>query len=221
MTTTAATEIELWSRVTDMLGDGQRRLGRQWSSRLYRNPVLLALTLSFAKFAAKMACKNRSVLELGCDEGIRSPILSEFATRFVGIDADEDAIAAAQSNWNCPRKSFRASQWPGSKLGDFQSVVCHDVGLYCHVDAYDPLINTVWKNLDKDGLCVLGLHVACSSQEATDLATTVRDVNRLTEACERSFRRVLRFGMNDGLVQPLCTSAVDHAILVGICPCSE
>jgi methylase of polypeptide subunit release factors len=59
--------------------------------------------LSRYKFAAKMACRGRSVLELGCGEGIGAPILAELATCYVGVDMDAPAIETARANWTDAR----------------------------------------------------------------------------------------------------------------------
>lgn len=210
MTNEVVTEIDLWSRVTDMLGDVGKRLGPQWSSQLHRDPIQLALTLAWAKFAAKMACVGRSVLELGCDEGIRSPILSEHADCYVGLDSNEAAIAAADVNWSSPRRSFVASPLLRRSQRTFQSVVCHDVRAICRGASYDSLLQTVVTHLDSDGLCVLGLSTGDDAVQD--------DIRRLSDACTRAFRRVLHFGMNDGLVHTRCTPAAEHVILLGICP---
>ena len=227
MTNQAVTEIDLWSRVTDMLGDGGKRLGPRWSGQLHRHPIALALTLAWAKFAAKMACAGRSVLELGCDEGIRSPILSEHADCYVGLDTDEAAVAAATANWNSPRRSFVAGDWmgkprlgqprPGQPLRAFQTVVCHDVRSMSlgRGVSYDVLLDTVLANLDGDGLCVLGLSLLGSG---TGDDASADDIRQLTDACSRAFRRVLCFGMNDGLVHTRCTPTAEQVILLGVCP---
>jgi hypothetical protein len=220
MTNQAATEIDLWSRVTDMLGDGGKRLGPRWSGQLHRDPIELALTLAWAKFAAKMACVDRSVLELGCDEGIRSPILSERADCYVGLDSDGAAIAAADANWKGPRRSFVAGPWLGRSQGAYQTVVCHDVRSFCRGGSYDLLLETALANLDGDGLCVLGLSVLSRGvlgRGAGDEAAA-EDIRQLTGACARTFRRVLRFGMNDGLVHTRCTPAAEQVIVLGVCP---
>jgi len=210
MTNEVVTEIELWSRVTDMLGDVGKRLGPQWSSRLHRDPIQLALTLAWAKFAAKMACVGRSVLELGCDEGIRSPILSEHADGYVGLDSNEAAIATAEANWNSPRRSFVVGPLLRGPQRTYQSVVCHDVRSICRGASYESLLRTVVTHLDSDGLCVLGL--------STSEDTAQDDIRRLSDACAPAFHRVLHFGMNDGLVHTRCTPAAEQVILLGIFP---
>ena len=89
-----ASEGEAWERVAGMLGEGRKVLGSHWTFNLWNDPKRLAFVLSRYKFAAKMACRGRSVLELGCSEGIGAPILAELATRYVGVDIDAPAIEA-------------------------------------------------------------------------------------------------------------------------------
>ena len=94
----ATNEKELWSQVTDMLGDRRKTFGRHWSHNLRNDPKRLAFVLARYKFSAKMLPAGSRVLELGCSEGIGCPILAEQATSYTGIDCDPDAIDAAGAN---------------------------------------------------------------------------------------------------------------------------
>src|SRR5438270_444365 len=99
MSEQSSAEKNLWDKVTTLLGDNRKVLGRHWSFNLLSDPKRLAFVLSRYKFAAKMIGRERRVLELGCSEGIGTPILAEFAAQYTGVDMDGPAIATAKANW--------------------------------------------------------------------------------------------------------------------------
>jgi len=70
-----------------------RFFGPFWSDTLRRDPKILAFVLARYKFAAKNGLVQETVLELGCGEGIGTPILAEFAAFYTGVDIDSRAIA--------------------------------------------------------------------------------------------------------------------------------
>ena len=69
-----------------------------WSYNFRTDPKRLAFVLSRYKFAAAMGSKNRTVLEMGCGEGIGSTVLAETAVSYTGVDLDKEAIISAQKN---------------------------------------------------------------------------------------------------------------------------
>ena len=92
--TTMPTESAIWQDVKDLIGQRRITLGGHWSFNLRKDPKRFPFVLARYKFAAKIACKGADVLELGCSEGIGTPILAEFAKSYTGVDMDADAVAA-------------------------------------------------------------------------------------------------------------------------------
>jgi SAM-dependent methyltransferase len=204
MSVGASAEKGLWDKVTAMLGDSKRVLGRHWAYNLLSDPKRLAFVLSRYKFCAKMAGRNRRLLELGCSEGIGTPILSEFAAHYTGVDMDGPAIATAQTNWQSEKCRFIEADFLGQTYGTFDAIVSLDVIEHIHVE-YEPLFfGTVSQNLGEDGICLIGTPNVTSSAYASPASqrghVNLYDANRLETAMQTVFHNVFMFGLNDELV---------------------
>jgi len=212
-------EQDLWEQVTRMLGNGRIVLGQHWSYNVHNDPKRLAFVLSRYKFAAKMACKGRRVLELGCSEGLGAPILSEFADRYTGIDLDSEAVAAAVANWQDDRCTFVVGDFLGRQLGTFDSIVSLDV--IEHIDpAREPLFfDTIRQNLDTDGICVIGTPNLTSAPYASAASqqghVNLFDAGRLRRVMEQVFHNVFLFGMNDEVVHTGFSPMAHYLLAVG------
>jgi 2-polyprenyl-3-methyl-5-hydroxy-6-metoxy-1,4-benzoquinol methylase len=194
-------EKDLWSRVTDMLGNGSKRLGRHWSYNLRNDPKRLAFVLARYKFAARMASKNHSVLELGCSEGIGCPIVIENARSYLGVDLDESAVETARQNWEGDKCKFHCCDFLGKTLGKFDAIISLDVIEHIHPEDEDLFFKTVYDNLDEDGICVIGTPNITSAAYASPASQrghiNLYDANRLAASMGKIFHNVFRFGMND------------------------
>jgi SAM-dependent methyltransferase len=207
-----ASEGEAWERVAGMLGEGRKLLGSHWTFNLWNDPKRLAFVLSRYKFAAKMACAGRSVLELGCSEGIGAPILGEHATRYVGVDLDAPAIETARANWMDACFEFVAADFLGESLGAFETVVSLDVIEHIQPDYEDLFLETIEKNLGGDGIAVIGTPNVTSERYASPLSreghVNLYDHDRLRASLGRLFHNVFMFGINDEVVHtgyaPMC-----------------
>jgi SAM-dependent methyltransferase len=197
-------EKQLWDRVTAMLGDHRKVLGRHWSYNLLSDPKRLAFVLSRYKFAAKMTGRQKRVLELGCSEGIGTPILAEFATHYTGVDLDGSAIATAKENWTNRAWQFIEADFMGKSYGTFDSIVSLDVIEHIHRE-YEPLFfDTVRKNLGADGICLVGTPNVTSAAYASVGSqrghVNLYDAARLEAAMRTVFHNVFMFGLNDEVV---------------------
>lgn len=99
-------EKEAWEQTAEMLGTYSVTWSDHWSYNFRNDPKRLAFVLSRYKFAAKMGAKNRSVLELGCGEGIGANILGEMALSYTGVDLDDAAIIMARQNFAGDKFTF-------------------------------------------------------------------------------------------------------------------
>jgi 2-polyprenyl-3-methyl-5-hydroxy-6-metoxy-1,4-benzoquinol methylase len=187
-----------------MLGSGRKVLGRHWSFNLLSDPKRLGFVLSRYKFAAKMARRQKRILELGCSEGIGTPILAEFATHYTGVDMDASAIATARENWTNDKREFIEANFLGRCFGTFDSIVSLDVIEHIHRE-YEPLFfDTVAQNLGADGTCVVGTPNITSARYAS-IGSQLGHVNlydaaRLEAAMRTVFHNVFMFGINDEIV---------------------
>jgi SAM-dependent methyltransferase len=197
-------EKELWSQVTSMLGSGRKVLGRHWSYNLLSDPKRLGFVLSRYKFAAKMTGRQKCILELGCSEGIGTPILAEFASHYTGVDMDASAIATAKENWKNDKWEFIEADFLGHRYGTFDSIVSLDVIEHIHRE-YEPLFfGTVAQNLGEDGSCLVGTPNITSAPYASAGSqrghVNLYDAARLETALRTVFHNVFMFGINDEIV---------------------
>lgn len=226
MTESTRQESEVWDGVKDMIGGETITLGNHWSFNLRHDPKRFAFVLARYKFAAKMTAPSmgpkRSVLELGCSEGIGTPILAEFASRYHGVDMDEPAIAAATRNWATDTRSFAADDFLDKTYGTFDAVVSLDVCEHIMPESEDRYFDTVIANLADDGVAVVGTPNETSDPYASPMSkaghVNLFDGNHMTRAMKRVFHNVFLFGLNDEVVHTGFTPMCHYLMAVGCNP---
>lgn len=219
------TESDIWDNVKAIIGDRRLTLGHHWSFNLRNDPKRFPFVLSRYKFAAKMACTNRSVLELGCSEGIGTPILAEFATNYVGVDMDAEAIEAAKDNFSAsdvPEKGerqFIADDFLNKTYGQFDAVVSLDVVEHIVPEIEDQYFDTVVANLTDEGIAVIGTPNETSDQYASAMSkaghVNLFTADHLMRAMQRVFHNVLPFGINDEVVHTGFAPMTHYLVFVG------
>ncbi len=212
-------EKELWSEVASMLGNRSKSFGRHWSFNYRNDPKRLAFVLSRYKFAAKMACKNKSILELGCSEGIGAPILSEFALQYTGVDSDEEAINTAIENLPDPRFRFIKGDIFDGSFGQHDTVISLDVIEHIFEKYEQQFFNVILASLNKDGICIIGTPNLTSESYASSGSkaghVNLYDADRLAHLMGQYFHNVFLFGMNDEVVHTGFLPMSHYLICVG------
>ncbi|MGE0229965.1 MAG: class I SAM-dependent methyltransferase [Dehalococcoidia bacterium] len=195
-----------------MLGDRRVRLSKHWSYNLYNDPKRLPFVLARYKFAAKLGSKGRSVLELGCSEGMGAVILAESASQYTGVDLDPDAIASAKENWTDDKFRFELDDFLGNTYGEFDTVVSLDVVEHIEADHDHRFFEALVRNLKPKGLAIVGTPNITSVPYAS-AASQLGHVNmfsaeRLAARMREHFVNVFSFGMNDEVLHtgfaPMC-----------------
>jgi len=213
-------EKEIWDQTADMLGSYSLKFSDHWSYNFRNDPKRLGFVLSRYKFAAKMGCKERTVLELGCGEGIGATILAEQAINYTGIDLDKEAIIAAKENLKSEKFSFVYDDFMGKKLGKFQTVVSLDVVEHIYSEHEALYFQTLVENLADDGMVVIGTPNETSAKYASK-ASNLGHVNlftqeRLKKTLEKYFHNVFAFGMNDEIVHTGFAAMSHYIFCVGV-----
>lgn len=202
-----------------MLGEKKIKLGRHWSYNLLNDPKRLTFVLSRYKFAAKMGARNKRVLELGCSEGIGASILSEFSTSYTGVDMDKDAIETAKQNWENEKVSFILDEFLGKKYGSLDTIVSLDVVEHILPEIEQLFFNTIYNNLNDDGIGIVGTPNVTSEKYASSPSraghVNMFDAERLKEAMQRLFHNVFIFGINDEVVHTGFSSMAHYLICLG------
>jgi 2-polyprenyl-3-methyl-5-hydroxy-6-metoxy-1,4-benzoquinol methylase len=212
-------EKQMWDKVKGMFHEKQICLGKHWSYNLFHDPKRLAFDFSRYKFAARIASKNKKILELGCSEGIGGLILSEFASQYVGIDIDGDSINAANRNWASKKRRFIADDILGKKYGTFDVVVSLDVVEHIIPKLSPVFFSTLYANVSFDGIAIVGTPNAVASKYASKASrlghVNLLDSDRLREAMEKLFNIVFIFGANDELIHTGFLPMSHYLICVG------
>lgn len=200
----ANSEQQLWDSTAKLLGNSQVSWGDHWSFNFRNDPKRLGFVLSRYKFCAKLACREGSVLELGCSSGIGATILAERATSYMGIDLDEQALLTAKECLSPPKFHFLHDDFMGKKYGTFQTVVSLDVVEHIHLEHEEQYFQTVVDNLDPNGICIIGTPNITSAPYASVFSqmghVNLYSQERLVSVLRKYFHQVLPFGMNDEMM---------------------
>ncbi len=215
----ARDEKEKWEETAQLLGQEKIVWGDHWSYNFRNDPKRLAFVLSRYKFAAKMGGNGRSVLELGCGEGIGATILAEQATSYTGVDLDLEAIETAQRNFKNPHFTFIYDDFMGKKIGEFQTVVSLDVCEHIYPEHEETYFQTIFTNLSKEGIAIVGTPNISAAPYASD-ASQIGHVNlfsqeRLKQRLEKYFHQVFPFGMNDEILHTGYSKMAHYIFCVG------
>lgn len=197
-------EKEIWDQTADLLGHYSHQWSDHWSYNFRHDPKRLAFVLSRYKFAAKMGATKRSVLELGCGEGIGATILAEEAISYTGVDLDPVAIDSARGNLKGDKFQFFYDDFMGKSFGQFETVVSLDVVEHIYPEHESLYFETICKNLTSSGMAIVGTPNVTAAPYASE-ASNLGHVNlftqqRLKETLETYFHVIFPFGMNDEIV---------------------
>jgi len=153
-----------------------------------------------------------SVLELGCNEGIGTLILSEQAEKVVAVDFDKEAIEYALKNFTDTNITFICEDFLSKKFGSFNVVVSLDVVEHIDKSLEDAYFETILDNLKEHGVCIIGTPNDMASEYASEESQkghiNMFTAERLYDTINRYFQNVFLFGMNDEVLHtgfyPMC-----------------
>lgn len=193
---------------------GQANLGLTYSYLILNSPRTMLFTYSRYKFAARLLGEEpkRSVLELGCCEGVGTLTLSEKGHNVTAIDFDEESIRWAQKNLNGKNIEFICDDFLGKKYGEYDAAISLDVIEHIYKRDETKFFRTLTENLKEDGFCVIGTPNV-STEKYSSKTSKAGHVNlyspeRLRDTAREHFKNVFMFGMNDEVVHtgfyPMC-----------------
>src|SRR5271169_536381 len=94
------------------------KISPRWVYAFYHDPKLYPFVLARYKLAANMTYNAKSVLELGCSEGLGVKLLTQSTEKYVGVDFDKDAIEVAKYNWENESRHFIVDNFLNKYYGD-------------------------------------------------------------------------------------------------------
>ncbi|NGX59978.1 MAG: Ubiquinone biosynthesis O-methyltransferase [Chlamydiae bacterium] len=190
-----------------------------WSFNFRNDPKRLGFVLARYKFCSKMAPDQARILELGCSSGIGVPLLSKKAKSYVGVDLDFQALESAKDNFKHSGLTFLYEDFMGKTFGQFDVVVSLDVVEHILPQYEETYFETVIKNLDSDGICMIGTPNETSSPYASEYSklghVNLFSQQRLAAAIKKYFHQAFSFGLNDEIVHTGYAPMAHYLLCVG------
>lgn len=181
----------------------QHKWGTIWSWNYRNDPKRLAFVLARYQFASNMAKNAKSVIELGCGEGIGAPILAK-GCQYVGVDYDAPQIDAAKEIFQEERFQFVAGDFFDQTFGQFDLVVSLDVIEHIYEKYERTYVEALCSNAKEEGIVIVGTPNVTTTPYASKLSreahVNMYSQERLRELFEKYFYNVFCFGMNDEVV---------------------
>lgn len=181
-------------------------LGEYYTSALFSDIKHLTMSWSRYKFISKLFRyeKNNSILELGCNEGLGALFFSQNSgvNKFLGVDFDTAAIDWAKTNIENDNIQFCEDNFLNKNYGKFDVVISIDV--IEHIEDEKSFIETICKNLDKNGVAVIGTPNITMTPYASAASKkdhiNLFDQQRLWSVCKDYFQNVFVFNMTDEVI---------------------
>lgn len=212
-------ERSRWEPVKDMMGDHEVSLGKHLSYQFYNSPRRILHMMSYYKFASKLIGKNKSVLDVGCGEGIGTWLLASECGKAKGIDMDQEAVKTGKNNWKDRRISFSSADFLKLKQKTFDAVVTFDVVEHILPENTSRFFRKISGCLGHDGIAVIGTPNITSDQYASPITKTghvnLYSGERLEEDMKKYFHHVFLFGANDEVVHTGFLPMAHYLIAVG------
>lgn len=179
-------------------------LGPHSSYQFKNTPRRILFSLSRYKFAQKLIGEDKTILELGCSDGLGSHILAETASRVLGVDFDKNIIDWAKDNLTTEKLSFKLDNFLGKKYGEFDAVVAFDIIEHIFQKNEDLFLETICNNLSQYGIAIVGTPNITSRQYSSsvvnDAHVNMYDSERLEGLMNKYFHNVFIFCQNDEVI---------------------
>lgn len=190
-------------------------LGRYITHALLDDPKRFGFMMARHKFVGKMLTGFDRVLEVGCQEGFTSLLMSQHVKHLVATDYFRDHVTEAQKYIGPYVKNveFRGHDIiDGPVDGGFDAAFSLDVLEHIDPKQEDRYMENVAASLEPDGVFIVGMP-SLESQIYASKAAAAGHINCkpgpvLKELCHRYFRNSFLFGMNDEVLHtgfsPMC-----------------
>jgi 2-polyprenyl-3-methyl-5-hydroxy-6-metoxy-1,4-benzoquinol methylase len=190
------------------------------------DPKHLLFTLSRYKFAAKALSGKQRILEVGCQDGFGTTILSQTGSQIVGIDLMPKHIENAKTyvgGCSAKVKFYVADALDHTwDLGEFDGAVCLDVLEHVDKEDEDQFLNSICARLTPQAVLVIGTP-SLESQRYASEGSEIGHVNcktglALQELAAKHLHNTFLFGMNDEVVHTGFHSMSHYLLLIAVSP---
>ncbi len=208
-----------WDSVKKIIRTSAVSLGRYHSYHFHHTPRRLLHMMSYYKFASKMIGAGKTVLDVGCQEGLGTWLLASECGRATGIDSDSEAIQAGKKNWKGANISFRCVDFLKMKPAPYGAIVCFDTVEHILPRNTGKFFKKIPACLSHDGIAVIGTPNITSSKYASEV-TRQGHVNlysgeRLEAEMKKHFHHVFMFAANDEMVHTGFLPMAQYLIAIG------
>lgn len=215
-------ELSRWQPVKDIMQQAAAVTFGKHISYWFRNSPRRALhSMSYYKFASRMIGEQKTVLDIGCGEGLGTWLLAKECGFATGIDLDNDAISIASANWSNETIRFIDSDFLHYNFtSSFDAVVNFDVIEHIHPDHTGAFLDKVMSILPQEGIFIAGTPNSYSQQYASEISKAghinVYSPEALEAQMRQYFRHVFCFSANDEMVHT-GYNKLAHYLLVLCC----
>jgi len=195
-----------WACVADAMKDHPEiTLGRYASYWAFKSPRRLLHSLSYYKFAAKVIGAKKRVLDIGCNEGLGTWVISKECGFAKGIDFDSEAIHTAQRNFQNSQVEFVNEDILNSEVkSNWDAIVSFDVIEHIYPSHAELFFEALKENVSDEGLVIIGTPSLISQQFASDISkkghVNVYTPEKLEETLRKHFEFVFLFAATDEVV---------------------
>lgn len=195
--------------------------GPYFLNQLLHDPRHLLFSMSRYKFAARMLPNGKkiSVLELGCNEGLGTQLLSQDGHWITAVDADTEAIRYARKIPN-EKIHFINDNFLGKKFGDFDAIISIDVLEHIKKSQEMVFFDTIMNNLNQHGFCIIGTPNITAKKYASEYSNighiNLYSAERLQKVMSNYFENVFIFGMNDETLHTGYYSMCHYIFALGV-----
>ena len=143
--------------------------GKYYAYWMNNSPKRFLYHLMYYKFAAKLIGKNKKVLDVGCNEGIGTRLLSIECGHASGIDLDLYAIKTAKKNWSDNQTTFNCMNFFDYKGEGWDALTSFDVVEHIQKKNIKKWWACIKKKLKHDGIALIGTPSLSSKKYASKI----------------------------------------------------
>lgn len=201
-------EYELWKECgAEMKIEKTVVLGPHTSYEYINSRRRLLNSVSRYVFASKMIGSiyqpnTKSILELGCSDGLGAHYLAEYAKEVTAVDFDEEAVPQNQNGG----VRYILDDFLGKTYGNFDAVVSFDVIEHIYSENEALYVKTAKDNLKENGVFIVGTPSLESQQysgkHVTNAHVNVYTGEKLYDMLSEHFNNVFLFTQNDEIIHP-------------------
>lgn len=194
--------------------------GKYVSHWINNTPRRLLFALSYYKFAANLIGGNKKILDIGCNEGLGTYLLSQKCGYAKGLDFDKDAIQIAKNNYNFSNIEFADTDFlKTNEENKWDAIVNFDVIEHIMPKNADIFLKKIQIALKNNGLLIVGTPSLISQQFASEVTKkghiNVYTHDRLEAEIKKHFKYVFLFSCHDELVHTGFLPMANYYISIG------